>query len=591
MLTTGGTRNVLCDLQTKGSPGIIFNTDGISPFKSSRLTIWPIIIALSILPPNIRMNKDNLVVVALWVGEVKPPMQLLFEPLLDLFRKLTIRGVTLKTTSGVTCIKFSPLIGLFDLIAKAPILNMNQFNGVNGCSTCLHPGIWLASRYYLPDNEYPLRTNDSVLRSAQIAEKEGGVIDGIKGPSVLSNVVDLVKSIPMDYMHCVLEGVTKWMVNKWFASANHRCPYYIGRQVKTIDLHLLNQRPPHDFSRAPRPIATHRKYWKASEFRYWLLYYSLPILVNFLPPLYAHHYSLLVCAMHILLQSKIKEVQIDAAEQMLKDYYKMLPELYGDTSCTLNAHSLIHLTTYVRIWGPLWTHSMFGFESLNGHLTSMIHSKYRVAEQLSLSLDVNQTIGMLVDKLVEVENEQTLNFLAPMATAINRPRNMTLILPGIYTIGKLRFADLTRQEVTAIRKVSNTLTTSKIAVFDKLYFHDTILYSSQQDRKRDSSNCCYILDGNKHYGVIQKFCLSPPLVVIKPYKKTNSSVLKGDPCRERLREYEKHDLLSAFFIEVSGLLPVCAIPICSLFCKCVQVSCKSSPQSYIIHIPNNFEHT
>ena len=29
-----------------GYGGIIFNTDGISPFKSSRITVWPILIAL-----------------------------------------------------------------------------------------------------------------------------------------------------------------------------------------------------------------------------------------------------------------------------------------------------------------------------------------------------------------------------------------------------------------------------------------------------------------------------------------------------------------------------------------------------------------
>ena len=46
----------------------------------------------------------------------------------------------------------------------------------------------------------------------------------------------------------------------------------------------------------------------------------------------------------------------------------MLPELYGEASCTANAHLLTHLTKYVQSWGPLWTHTAFGFESKNGHL-------------------------------------------------------------------------------------------------------------------------------------------------------------------------------------------------------------------------------
>lgn len=67
---------LICDIYTgagyQGPPckehiGAFFNTDGIQPFKSSRLTNWPIFIALASLPPSIRMNRDNLVTLALWV--------------------------------------------------------------------------------------------------------------------------------------------------------------------------------------------------------------------------------------------------------------------------------------------------------------------------------------------------------------------------------------------------------------------------------------------------------------------------------------------------------------------------------------------
>ena len=103
--------------------------------------------------------------------------------------------------------------------------------------------------------------------------------------SMLSGFVDLRIGIPIDYMHCVLEGVVKALLKYWIDSSHHGNPYYIGRSVKDIDKVLLQQRPPHDFSRAPRSIEQHRKCWKASEFRSWPLFYSLPILTSFLPPL------------------------------------------------------------------------------------------------------------------------------------------------------------------------------------------------------------------------------------------------------------------------------------------------------------------
>ena len=54
------------------------------------------------------------------------------------------------------------------------------------------------------------------------------VVEGIKGRSVLSDILDLVKCVPIDYMHCILEGVTKWLVNKWFTSTYyHKFLFYI----------------------------------------------------------------------------------------------------------------------------------------------------------------------------------------------------------------------------------------------------------------------------------------------------------------------------------------------------------------------------
>ena len=201
------------------------------------------------------------------------------------------------------------------------------------------------------------------MKAAAEATEKNKIVDGIKGRSVLAKVVDLVDGIPIDYMHCVLEGVLKWLVDKWFNSAGHRSPDYIGRSVKTVDSYLLHQSPPHDFSRAPRSIERHRKFWKASEYRNFLLYYALPILSYTLPALYTRHFALLVCAIHVLLQSHLTEIKIKAAEVMLSEFYEMLPELYGDKSCTPNAHLLIHLCRYVRIWGPLWVYSLFGFEN------------------------------------------------------------------------------------------------------------------------------------------------------------------------------------------------------------------------------------
>lgn len=421
------------------------------------------------------MNRDNLITVALWVGS-KPPMHLLLKPLKQIMNRLSTIGVCIRSPVGIKKVWLQPLFGVFDFIAKAPVLNMKQFNGLNGCPTCLHPVEQCAgTRVNLPGT-YPLPKHDELKQAARKAEEKGESVDGIKGKSALTKLVNLVDGTPIDYMHCVL-GVTKRLLEVWVTSTS--CHGYIRRFVNKIDTNLLKQRPPHDFSRIPRSIKQHQKFWKASEFHNWLLYYSLPLLMNVLPPLY-----LLVCAMHILLQLQITEVQIQAAKEMLLSFHELIPELYSENHCTLNAHLLIHLTKHMRLCGPLWTHSAFDFESMNGYITSMIHSKHKIADQLLFSIDVSNTLGTLQDQLVQTESEQTLSTYS---------KNMSRILPGTYSVGVLQSAGLSRDERKAIKQLSRT--TSTEALTFHRYHRATLFYSAQYGReggKRDSSVCCYV---------------------------------------------------------------------------------------------------
>ncbi len=94
--------------------GIIFNTDGISPVKYSVVTVWPLLMALTILPPSIRMNKDNIITLAVWSGESKPPMSVLLKPLVSLFEDLQNDGIALRTSNNTKLVHFVPAFGLFD---------------------------------------------------------------------------------------------------------------------------------------------------------------------------------------------------------------------------------------------------------------------------------------------------------------------------------------------------------------------------------------------------------------------------------------------------------------------------------------------
>ena len=174
-------------------------------------------------------------------------------------------------------------------------------------------------------------------------------------------------------------------------------------------------------------------YWKASELQSWLLFYSLPLVLHVLPPLYFHHFALLVCAMHILLSKEITDMECGAAEEMLQDFCMFLPELYGIRNCTMNAHSLLHLPYYVRLWGPCWAYSAFSFESHNGDLKHSFDSNRQVADQLSDYINVRLMLQKVSHEIEYRESEDCLKFLK---FDRHHSRSMTNLKHG-YAVGEV----------------------------------------------------------------------------------------------------------------------------------------------------------
>ena len=84
----------------------------------------------------------------------------------------------------------------------------------------MHPGKRLSNgaRVYLHvPNKYPMRTHDKVIEDGKNALTTGEAVNGV---SPLSSSLNLVYSIPSEYMHSVVEGVTRMLLNFWFDTKN-----------------------------------------------------------------------------------------------------------------------------------------------------------------------------------------------------------------------------------------------------------------------------------------------------------------------------------------------------------------------------------
>lgn len=249
------------------------------------------------------------------------------------------------------------------------------------------------------DSQPSLRSNSDFIKYSKEAVDSSKVVKGVKGPSVLSTIFyfNLAWAFVPDYMHCVLLGVVRQCLSLWFDSSNHTKPWSLSTKGDMVDRKLCSIKPSSEVNRLPRSIKT-RKYWKASEFRSWLLFYSIPVLHEILPSKYLNHWFILVFCIFTLLKSSVSSSEIDLCKALMDVFCMEMGILYGKEQLTFNVHQLTHLPLSVQRWGPLWATSAFRFEDNNGVLLGLIHGTQQVNMQLVNTLKLINGYNVLRSK-------------------------------------------------------------------------------------------------------------------------------------------------------------------------------------------------
>lgn len=340
-----------------------------------------------------------------WFGKGKPDMATFLHQFVNDIKKVNEQGIEwVRPESGISQIsRVFPITCTCDAVAKCILQGVHQFNGSYGCGYCLNEGIVVAkgrgyTRVY-PDVEAGMRSHKHIIECGAKAVDEGvNHVLGVKSvsPLLILNGFDMVKSFSIDYMHCVLLGVTKQFLDMWLNSKNHCEPWYIGTSHNKIDEKLLPITPPSDVPRVPRTVHVAHK-WKAAECRSWLLFYSLPILNMILPNKYLKHWSLLVNSIFLLLKDNVINKDLANKSTYIKKFVNQIPEIDGMCYMSYNVHQLTHLTDAVQLHGPLWSFSAFVFEGQNQKLISLCHGTQYIPQQIAYSFSVLQSLPTLLD--------------------------------------------------------------------------------------------------------------------------------------------------------------------------------------------------
>ena len=377
----------------------IFNTDGVNLYSSSKIELWPIFLAINELSPKKRFSRENILLAGIWQGKGKPPFQEYFRMFSQFMNALYVDGVDVCINDKNYCVKLKVVCGTMDLPAKAELLNMSYFNGPYPCITCEEEGKTVKQGkgtarclpFRIPGSQPQLRRHDLLIENMKNG-KPNNRSKGMKGESGISYLMDfdIVAGIVPDYMHGICLGVTKSLLSKWFATKHRAQDYFIGENIEVISRRMENLKPPYSIERLPRNLEKNYQHFKATELQSWLLYYAFPCMEDFMDDQYLENFSCLSEGIHILLGDKISQEAITNAEDLLQQFYASFERLYGEGSCGLNVHNAgLHLSYYVKLWGPMWCWSCFPFEDVNSVLLKSVHGtgvvlrqamKYRQAE-------------------------------------------------------------------------------------------------------------------------------------------------------------------------------------------------------------------
>lgn len=160
-----------------------------------------------------------------------------------------------------------------------------------------------------------------------------------------------------------------------------------------VILSSFNKQKPKEIHRAVRGLRD-VKFWKATEFRSFLLYFGIVALRNHLPNDIYQHFLRLTCAARIC-YSEAHKLYIGIAKDWFDTYIEEYMNIYGSHSIGSNLHNLTHVVDDVQRFGCLMDTSTYPFENRLQFLKSRVKQNNLALEQITrrlveLSLDYEQ---------------------------------------------------------------------------------------------------------------------------------------------------------------------------------------------------------
>lgn len=329
------------------------NIDGVSLFKSTTSTMWPILCRVN------ESTDQSPFVCAVYVGVSKPGR------LQDFLMPFVIEYLSFGQEIFTMANGEKYLVKLLNVICDAPARSLCKgtklYSGYNGCDYCDQSGTYHSQHkkiVYSVKSGIP-RSDESFAAFSEIGHQ--------LTETPLSRIVPMVTCFPPEPMHSVYLGVVRRLIFLWI---EEKC----GKQRLTPSLSKIlsckivdvGKQLPSEFTRKPRPLSD-IKHWKAVEFRSFLLYIGPIVLKDVLTKEKFEHFLLLHFSIYSLSSDDWRK-HLSTVRICLEQFVGETKDTYGEKALTYNIHLLLHLTDFTSRFGQLDFWSAFWAESFLGVL-------------------------------------------------------------------------------------------------------------------------------------------------------------------------------------------------------------------------------
>lgn len=404
--------------------------DGLPLFKSSKSQFWPILGNISGFP--------DIFIIGNYHGDSKPVDS-------EIFLKQFIDDGLDKIKNGIIFngvqyfVKFRAFI--CDAPARSFVLQIKGHTGYSACTKCSTKGTYMLNRVTFPELDAPKRTDNSFLNRDDANHHHTTERLGLETIGI-----GCVTQFPLDYMHCILLGVMKQMLNLWIKVK--RRPFSLSsvvvEQISQLML-LLCPQVTFEFKRRPRSLDNFERF-KATEFRLFLLYIGPIVMKYHLPAIYYNNFLKFHVAIRILSDPVDCIKNNSLAKELLNDFVKEFSVLYGEHTITFNLHNLIHVADDVINFGHFDSYSAFKFENYMQVLKKRVRKGSqplkqlinRIREEESMTESFGYKVSTFPDYKIQLKDKSyTSVLLKEHKLSIRSPNNFCLVQNKIVKITKI----------------------------------------------------------------------------------------------------------------------------------------------------------